>query len=97
MTITGDLDQLEEEQPMPASLERIRRVMKVDPTPQGRGFALTMRIVARDNGMVEVDGIPINAGPPYDETDGWLGTADVMTTTLREFRDHVERRRRKLA
>jgi hypothetical protein len=82
---------------MPASLDRIRKSMKVEPTPQGRGLVLTLRVVARDNGMIEVDGIPINAGPPYDEIDGWLGTADVMTTTLREFRDQVERRRREMA
>ena len=74
---------------MPASLDRIRRSMKVEPTPRDAGLVLTVRVVAYDNGMVEVDGIPMNVGPPYDEVDGWLGVGEVFTSTAREFRNQV--------
>jgi hypothetical protein len=39
-----------------------------------------------DNGMIEVDGIPINASPSYDPGEGWLGAAEVITATVNEFR-----------
>ena len=80
---------------MPASLDRIRRSMSVEPTRRDKGLVLTLRVVAYDNGMVEVDGIPINAGPPYDDVDGWLGATDVITTTLREFRNLARARTRR--
>ena len=71
---------------MPASLSRTRKSMHVEPTAHDKGLTLTLRITAYDNGMVEVDGIPINAAPAYDSGHGWLGAADVITTTLNEFR-----------
>jgi hypothetical protein len=47
-----------------------------------------------DNGMVEVDGIPINVEPSYEQGLGWLGAADVITTILNEFRKDAAARRR---
>jgi hypothetical protein len=44
--------------------------------------------------MVEVDGIPINVEPKYDQGHGWLGAADVITTTLNEFRKESETRKK---
>lgn len=71
---------------MPASIKRIRESWNVKPTARNKGLTLTVKVTAYDNGMVEVDGIPINVGPHYDQGDGWLGAADVITTTLNEFR-----------
>jgi len=71
---------------MPASIKRIRESWSVKPTARDKGLALTLRVTAYDNGMVEVDGIPINVEPNYDQGHGWLGAADVITTTLNEFR-----------
>lgn len=82
---------------MPASLERIRESMTVKPTPMGKGLELTLRLVAYDNGMIQLDGIPINASPDYDSVDGWLGAAEVAVATINEFRRQVARRRRELA
>ncbi len=45
---------------MAASLERIRNSMDVKPTPENKGMILTLRLKAYDNGMIELDGIPIN-------------------------------------
>ena len=74
---------------MPASIKRIRDSWNVRPTARDKGLTLTLKATAYDNGMVEVDGIPINVEPNYDQGQGWLGAADVITTTLNEFRKDV--------
>ena len=81
---------------MPASLRRIRSTMNVTTTAGDRGPAVTIKVTAYNNGMVEVDGIPINESPAYDPGGGWLGAADVITTTLNEFRRQVEVRKKQL-
>jgi hypothetical protein len=78
---------------MGASVDRIRRTMHVERTPRDKGLELTIRVVAYDNGMLELDGVPINSSRDgYDPVDGWLGTAEVITATLVEFRRQVQRR-----
>lgn len=79
---------------MPASIKRIRESWNVKPTPRNKGITLTVKVTAYDNGMVEVDGIPINVEPNYDQGHGWLGAADVITTTLNEFRKDAAARRK---
>jgi hypothetical protein len=78
---------------MPASLERIRASMTVAPTPQNKGLTLTLHVIAYDNGMLQLDDIPINVSPDYNQGEGWLGTAEVVLATLNEFRRQVERHR----
>jgi len=83
---------------MPASLERIRKTMDVKPIPRDVGLVLTLRVVAYDSGLVELDGVPINDqkaanGLNYDQGAGFLGTADVISTTLMEFYQQVQKRR----
>lgn len=78
---------------MPASIKRIRDSWSVKPTVRDKGLTLTIRVTAYDNGMVEVDGIPINVEPTYDQGQGWLGAVDVITTTLQEFRKDSEKRK----
>lgn len=58
---------------VPGTLKRIRQEMSVKPTPRGKGLTLTVRITVYDNGMIEVDSIPINEAPHYDPGHGWLG------------------------
>lgn len=82
---------------MPASIKRIRESWSVKPTPRDKGPTLTVKVTAYDNGMVEVDGIPINVEPMYEQGQGWLGAAEVVTTTLNEFRKDAAARRRALA
>jgi hypothetical protein len=73
---------------VPASLSRIRKSMKAEPTARNKGLKLTLSVVAYDNGMVEVDGIPM-ATP----ASGWLDAAEVLVTTLNEFRRQAAKRR----
>jgi hypothetical protein len=68
--------------------------MDVKPTPHDKGLSLTLRVTAYDNGMVQVDGVPINAAPDYDAGHGWLGAAETVLLTLSEFRRQAETRRR---
>ncbi|PWU48115.1 hypothetical protein DLJ47_28895 [Micromonospora sp. S4605] len=77
---------------MPASLDRIRNSMKVTTTTKDKGLVLTLTVVAYDNGMIEVDGIPINTSPNYDQGEGWAGAAEVATATLSEFRRQAVKR-----
>lgn len=79
---------------MPASIKRIRESWNVNPTPRDKGLTLTVKVTAYDNGMVEVDGIPINVEPVYEQGQGWLGAAEVITATLSEFRKDAAARRR---
>ncbi len=78
---------------MPASIKRVRESWNVKQTARNKGITLTIKVTAYDNGMVEVDGIPINLAPHYDAGGGWLGAADVITTTLSEFRKESVKRR----
>ena len=81
---------------MPGSLERIRNSMSVERTPRDKGLVLTVRVTAYDNGMVQVDGIPINASPDYDQADGWLSAAEVTVMTINEFRRQAAARQSKI-
>jgi len=68
--------------------------MDVQPTPKDKGLTLTLRLTAYDNGMVSLDGVPINDHVDYDQVTGFLGASDVIGTTLMEFYNQVQRRRR---
>ena len=74
---------------MPASLSRVRNTMNVAPTSRNKGLKLTLTVVAYDNGMVEVDGVPM-ATPE----SGWVDAAEVLVTTLNEFRRQAAKRKR---
>ena len=79
---------------MGASPKRIRESWNVKRSPRDKGWVLTLKVVAYDNGMIEVDGIPINdSNSGYDAADGWLGAVDVATSTLSLFRQHVKNAR----
>jgi hypothetical protein len=79
---------------MPASLERIRKSMTVEPTAKDKGLTLTLTLTAYDNGMVQLDGIPINVEPHYDQVEGFLGASEVAVTTIHEFYRQVQARRK---
>lgn len=75
---------------MGATPKRIRESWNVKRSARDKGWVLTVEVVAYDTGMIQVDGIPINAKETgYDPADGWLGAADVLTSTLTEFRKYV--------
>jgi hypothetical protein len=79
---------------MPASLKRTRESMSVKPTARNKGLTLTITVTAYDNGMVQVDGIPINnSDNGYDQADGWQGAGEVTMATLNEFRRQSAARR----
>jgi hypothetical protein len=92
-----------------ATLERVRRSMDVEQTPQNKGLTLTLRLTAYDNGMLTLDGIPINdrgaraehdgepAGPEYDQVGGWVMASEVIARTISEFRRKVAAREREMS
>ena len=74
---------------MPARLPRIRENMKVKPTARNKGLELNVKVVAYDNGMVEVDGVPMTTPEA-----GWIDAAENVVTILNEFRRQSDKRRR---
>jgi hypothetical protein len=82
---------------MPGTLDRIRKEMMVEPTPRDKGLTLTLHVTAYDNGMIEVDGVPINESPHYNQGHGWLGAAEIVIATMSEFRRQVEKRQKEKA
>ena len=81
---------------MPTSLERIRASMKVGPTAQQAGLALNLRLIAYDNGMVQLDGIPLNDKVDDDQATGWLGANEIIIATVNEFYRQVKKRQSEL-
>jgi hypothetical protein len=79
---------------MPGTLNRIHKEMTVEPTPRDKGLTLTLRVTAYDNGMIELDGVPVNEAPHYDQGHGWLGAAELVIATMGEFRRQVARRQK---
>jgi hypothetical protein len=76
-----------------ASLERIRDSMDVQPTPEDKGLALTLRLVVYDNGIFQLDGIPLNShSHPHSQVVGWVGAAEVIARTISEFSRQVAQR-----
>ncbi len=82
---------------MPGSLDRIRKSMAVAPTAEDKGVTLTVRVTAYDNGMIQVDGIPINESPDYDQGQGWMDASEIVVSTLSEFRRQAVKRRKQRA
>lgn len=79
---------------MGASLNRLRNEMNVTPTAQDKGLNLTIVVTGYDNGLVTVNGTPINTSPNFDQGLGWIGAAQVLLGLLGEFRKMVGVRRR---
>jgi hypothetical protein len=82
---------------MASSYEHIRKKMRttVAPTPQDKGLRMTLTIDAYDNGMVNVDGTPMNDG--QDQVEAWLRAGVVVVQRLEEFQRQATKRRTKRA
>lgn len=80
---------------MGATLKRLRAELNVTPTAQDKGLTLTITVTAYDNGLVQVNGTPINSSPEYEMGHGWLGAAEVLVGLLGEFRKQAARRRQR--
>jgi hypothetical protein len=77
---------------MPAGLNRIRETMNVEPTARDKGLTLILKLTAYDNGMLELDGVPLNDHKKDDQVAGWLAAAEVLASTLNEFHRQVAAR-----
>ena len=64
----------------------------VKPTARNKGLKLTITVGAYDNGMIDVDGIPMST----PETS-WTDAAEVIAITLNEFHRQVIAHRKTLA
>ena len=67
--------------------------MDVSPTPKNKGLTLTLRLTAYDNGMIQLDGVPLNDHVNYDPATGWTAAAEVIAATVSEFQRQVAKRK----
>ncbi|GAA2166462.1 hypothetical protein GCM10009727_86050 [Actinomadura napierensis] len=81
---------------MPAGLNRVRETMDVKPTPRDKGLTLTLRVTAYDNGMLELDGVPLHDHKKQSPVVGWLAVSEVISTTISEFHRQVQTRTDKI-
>jgi hypothetical protein len=81
---------------MPASMKSIRESTDIRLTPEDKGLQMTITVTAYDNGLVQVDGRPINQSAPggYDQGHGWLGAAEHVTLKLSELRRQAAARQK---
>jgi hypothetical protein len=82
---------------MPATLKSIRENTSIKPTREDKGLQMTITVTAYDNGLVQVDGRPINESlrsGGYDAAHGWLGAAEHVVLKLSEFRRQATARQR---
>ena len=63
---------------MPGTIKRIRGEMDVRPTPRDKRPHLDDPGHRLCNGMIAVDGVPINQAPTYDPGHGWLGAVVIL-------------------
>lgn len=71
---------------------------EIVPTAEDKGLKMTITVTAYDNGMVAVDGRPINAAEDgYDAGHGWLGAAEHVTLKFGELRRQAVARQRSRA
>jgi hypothetical protein len=54
--------------------------MKVQPTARDKGLMLTVRVVAYDNGIIEVDDVPMS-----EPETGWTDAGEAIAIILGEF------------
>ena len=78
---------------MAGSIKRVRETMEIKPTQRNKGLQTTLRVVAYDNGMIEVNGVPINAAPAYDQGVGWLGAHVIIGQHMEELQKQSSKRR----
>ncbi|WP_344282103.1 hypothetical protein [Actinomadura napierensis] len=70
--------------------------MDVKPTPRDKGLTLTLRVTAYDNGMLELDGVPLHDHKKQSPVVGWLAVSEVISTTISEFHRQVQTRTDKI-
>jgi hypothetical protein len=76
---------------MPRSRKQIRKTMDIKLTPQGKGLATTISLIAYDKGMIQVNGTPVRG------TNNWPMAIEVIVSMVNEFYAQVEQRKHRTA
>jgi hypothetical protein len=66
---------------MATSLEYIRSLARIEPSPQDKGLILTIRVGAYDQGIVDVEGTPAGGS----DADRWLAAARMVMELMEEL------------
>jgi hypothetical protein len=76
---------------MPVTIDGVRKLLDVQPSPEDKGLTLTIKVTAYDNGVVTINGRPLRV-----ERDLGLGLVAAVEHTaaqLGEFYRLVQQRR----
>jgi hypothetical protein len=76
---------------MPVTIDGVRKLLKVEPSPEDKGLTLTVRVTAYDNGVVTINGRPLRV--ERDLGLGLLAASEHTAAHLGEFYRLVQQRR----
>jgi hypothetical protein len=76
---------------MPVTINGVRKLLDVQPSPEDKGLTLTMKVTAYDNGVVTVNGQPMRV--ERDLGRGLLAAMEHTAAGLGEFHKLVAKRR----
>jgi hypothetical protein len=68
--------------------EYVTKLVGAKATPENKGLEMTIKIVAYDNGLINVNGNPIGKG----RTNQWLSTSRFIAQMLEKFEADVRKR-----
>jgi hypothetical protein len=76
---------------MPVTIDGVRKLLDVEPSPEDAGLTMTMRVTAYDNGIVTVNGQPMRV--ERDLGRGLLAATEHFAAQAGEFARLVLERR----
>jgi hypothetical protein len=76
---------------MPVTIDGVRKLLKVEPSPEDKGLTLTVKVTAYDNGVVTINGRPLRV--ENDLALNLLAASEHTAAHLGEFYRLVQQRR----
>lgn len=77
---------------MPVSKKWLSENAPVRPTPKGAGVQLDLHITAMDNGIVTINGTPINGNARLAGGGGWTGLNLAVAQVIDQLRTAHDKR-----
>jgi len=78
---------------MSHAAQSIERELNVSETPDGKGLKMTIELIVRDSGMMELNKRPINWGMiPGGSPGAWMGASELFAAHAEAFYKRVSKR-----
>lgn len=76
---------------MPVTIDGVRKLLDVEPSPEDKGLTLTIKVTAYDNGVTTINGRPLRV--ERNLALGLLAAVEHTAAQLGEFHKLVDERR----